>query len=171
MSSYFSPESRVPQTHPLRPIRTMADKALEELSPVFRELHLTITRPSIPPEQLLRSLLLQILYSIRSERMLVEQLDYNLLFRWFVGLPVGGTTWSHTVYAKNKDHILRNDLAVLFLWSIWTQAEAAGLLSDDHFTVDGTLIESWASSESVRPPNKGLHTSSGDNCKPETGPR
>lgn len=140
--SYISPEARVPRDHPLRPIRTMADKALKELSPVFRELYATVGRPSIPPEKLLRSLLLQIFYSIRSERMLVEQLDYNLLFRWFIGLSMDESVWDHSSYSKNRDRILHTDIAVMFLRAICEQAEKAGLLSDDHFTVDGTLIES-----------------------------
>ena len=149
--SYVSPEARVPQDHPLRPIRKMADKALKKLSPVFRELYATVGRPSIPPEKLLRSLLLQIFYSIRSERMLVEQLDYNLLFRWFIGLSMDEAVWNHSSYSKNRDRILHTDIAVMFLRAICEQAEKAGLLSDDHFTVDGTLIESWASLKSFRP--------------------
>lgn len=149
--SYLSPEARVPQNHPLRPIREMADTALKALSPIFRELYATVGRPSIPPEKLFRSLLLQIFYSIRSERMLTEQLDYNLLFRWFVGLSMDEPIWDHSVYTKNRDRILHTDMAVMFLRSICTQAEAAGLLSSDHFTVDGTLIESWASLKSFRP--------------------
>lgn len=149
--SYISPEARVPQDHPLRPIRKMADKALKELSPVFRELYATVGRPSIPPEKLLRSLLLQVFYSIRSERMLVEQLDYNLLFRWFIGLSMDEPVWDHSSYSKNRDRILHTDIAVMFLRAICKQAEKAGLLSDDHFTVDGTLIESWASLKSFRP--------------------
>jgi transposase len=149
--SYLSPEARVPRNHPLRPIRKMADQALRELSPVFDELYSTVGRSSIPPEKLLRSLLLQIFYSIRSERMLVEQLDYNLLFRWFIGLSMDESIWDHSVYSKNRDRILHTDIAVMFLRAICKQAEDAGLLSDDHFTVDGTLIESWASLKSFRP--------------------
>lgn len=149
--SYISPESRVPKTHPLRPIRKMADMALKELSPVFDELYSRVGRSSIPPEQLLRSLLLQIFYSIRSERMLVEQLDYNLLFRWFVGLSMDESIWDHSVYSKNRDRILHTDIAMMFLRAICKQAEEAGFLSNDHFTVDGTLIESWASLKSFRP--------------------
>jgi len=165
--SYLSPDSRVPQTHPLRPIRIMADKALKELSPVFRELYSRIGRPSIPPEQLLRSLLLQILYSVRSERMLAEQLDYNLLFRWFVGLSMDEAIWDHSVYSKNRERILHSDLAVMFLRSICSQAEAAGLLSGDHFTVDGTLIETWASLKSFRLKDEEPPVSTGGNRNPE----
>ena len=149
--SYISPEARVPHNHPLRPIRKMADKALKELSPVFQELYATVGRPSISPEKLLRSLLLQIFYTIRSERMLVEQLDYNLLFRWFIGLSMDEAIWDHSSYSKNRDRILQTDIAVMFLRAICRQAEEAGLLSDDHFTVDGSLIESWASLKSFRP--------------------
>ncbi|MCL1981167.1 MAG: IS5 family transposase [Proteobacteria bacterium] len=159
--SYLSPEARVPQDHPLRPIRTMADAALKKLSPVFHELYAKTGRPSIPPEQLLRSLLLQIFYTIRSERMLVEQLDYNLLFRWFVGLSMDETIWNHSVYSKNRERLLPSDIAVLFLRSICSQAEEAGLLSDDHFTVDGTLIESWASLKSFHPRDEEPHPSGG----------
>ena len=151
MFSYLSPDSRVPQDHPLRPIRIMADTALKELSPVFRELYAKTGRHSIPPEQLLRSLLLQIFYTIRSERMLVEQLDYNLLFRWFVGLSMDEPIWNHSVYSKNRDRLLHSDIAVLFLRTICSQAEEAGLLSDDHFSVDSTLLASWASLKSFRP--------------------
>ncbi len=165
--SYLSPDSRVPQTHPLRPIRIMADKALKELSPVFRELYSKTGHPSIPPEQLLRSLLLQILYSIRSERMLAEQLDYNLLFRWFVGLSMDEAIWDHSVYSKNRERILHSDLAVMFLRCICSQAEAAGLLSGDHFTVDGTLIETWASLKSFRPKDEDPPVSTGGNRNPE----
>ena len=167
MFSYLSPESRVPQNHPLRPIRIIVDKALKELSPVFHELYARKGRPSIAPERLLRSLLLQILYSIRSERMLVEQLDYNLLFRWFVGLSMDEEIWNHSVYSKNRDRILNTEFAILFLRSIRDQAENAGLLSSDHFTVDGTLIESWASLKSFRPKDEGSQPPSSSGRNPE----
>ena len=149
--SYISPESRVPQSHPLRPIREMTNKALEDLSRMFKETYSKVGRPSIAPEKLLRSLLLQVLYSIRSERMLAEQLDYNLLFRWFVGLSMDDPIWDHSTYSKNRDRILNTDIAVEFLRHICKQAEEAGLLSDEHFTVDGTLIEAWASLKSFHP--------------------
>ena len=165
--SYLSLKSRVPQTHPLRPIRIMADKALKELSPIFRELYSRIGRPSIPPEQLLRSLLLQILYLVRSERILAEQLDDNLLFRWFVGLSMDETIWNHSVYSKNRERILHSDLAVMFLRSICSQALAAGLLSGDHFTVDDTLIKTRASLKSFRPKDKEPPISTGGNRNPE----
>ena len=145
----------------------MADKALKELSPVFRELYSRTGRPSIPPEQLLRSLLLQILYSVRSERMLAEQLDYNLLFRWFVGLSMDETIWNHSVYSKNRERILHSDLAIMFLRSICLKAEAAGLLSGDHFTVDGTLIKTRASLKSFRPKDGEPPVSTGGNRNPE----
>lgn len=153
MFSYISPEARVPKNHPLRPIQAMANRALKELSPIFKEMYSRVGRRSIAPEKLLRSLLIQILYSIRSERMLVEQLEYNLLFRWFVGLSMDEPIWNHSTYSKNRDRILDTDIAVAFLRQITRQAEEAGLLSDEHFTVDGTLIEAWASLKSLRPRN------------------
>ena len=151
MFSYISPEARVPKNHPLRPILDMTNKALKELSPLFKEMYSKVGRPSIAPEKLLRSLLLQIFYSIRSERMLSEQLDYNLLFRWFVGLSMDDPIWDHSTFSKNRDRILNTDMAIEFLKLICKQAEDACLLSDEHFTVDGTLIEAWASLKSFRP--------------------
>ena len=131
----------------------MANRALKELSPIFKEMYSRVGRRSIAPEKLLRSLLIQILYSIRSERMLVEQLEYNLLFRWFVGLSMDEPIWNHSTYSKNRDRILGTDITVAFLCQLTGQAEEAGLLSDEHFTVDGTLIEAWASLKSFRPRN------------------
>ena len=151
MFSYISPEARVPKNHPLRPILDMTNKALKELSPLFKEMYSKVGRPSIAPEKLLRSLLLQIFYSIRSERMLAEQLDYNLLFRWFVGLSMDDPIWDHSTFSKNRDRILNTDMAIEFLKLVCKQAEDASLLSDEHFTVDGTLIEAWASLKSFRP--------------------
>ena len=151
MSSYLSPEARVPQDHPLRPIRDMVNQALAELSGEFQAMYSREGRPSIPPEKLLRALLLQILYTIRSERLLMEQLDYNLLFRWFVGLSMDDKVWDHSVFSKNQERFLDSDLAAAFFARILKQAAAAGLLSDEHFTVDGTLIEAWASLKSFRP--------------------
>jgi len=153
MFSYISPESRVPKDHPLRPIRIMVDNALVNLAPLFREMYSHTGRPSIPPEQLLRALLLQILYSIRSERMLVEQLDYNLLFRWFVGLSMDDKVWNHSTFSKNRDRLIAHDVANRFFATVRRQAEEAGLLSNEHFSVDGTLIEAWASMKSFRPKN------------------
>lgn len=151
MFSYLSPEARVPQDHPLRPIRDMVNQALAELSGEFQAMYSREGRPSIPPEKLLRALLLQILYTVRSERLLMEQLDYNLLFRWFVGLSMDDKVWNHSVFSKNQERFLDSDLAAAFFARILKQATTAGLLSDEHFTVDGTLIEAWASLKSFRP--------------------
>jgi|HubBroStandDraft_2_1064218.scaffolds.fasta_scaffold167276_1 transposase len=150
MFSYLSPEDRVPAEHPLRPIRLMADEALKALSPVFNRMYAAWGRPSIAPEKLLRALLLQVLYTIRSERMLMEQLEYNLLFRWFVGLNADEPVWVATVFSKNRDRLLEGDIAQKFFDRILEQAEAARLTSDEHFSVDGTLIEAWASQKSFQ---------------------
>lgn len=154
MFSYLSPEARVPKDHPLRPIRIMVDNALSDLAPLFQEMYSHTGRPSIAPELILRALLLQVLYSIRSERMLVEQLDYNLLFRWFVGLSMDNAVWNHSTFSKNRDRLIEHEVATAFFQSIRRQAEQAGLLSNEHFTVDGTLIEAWASMKSFRPKDK-----------------
>jgi len=151
MFSYVSPEARVPKDHPLRPIRTMVDKVLDDLAPLFREMYSHTGRPSTPPEQLLRASLLQVLYSIRSERMLVEQLDYNLLFRWFVGLSMDDKVWNHSTFSKNRDRLMQFEVASAFFQATREMAERAGLMSKEHFTVDGTLIEAWASMKSFRP--------------------
>jgi transposase len=149
--SYIMPEDRVPKDHPLRPIKQMVNGSLHELSGLFTKLYSRMGRPSIPPEMLLRATLLQILYSIRSERMLMEQLEYNILFRWFVGLSMDDQVWDHSVFSKNRERLLNTDVAAAFFVSIREQAEQAQLLSDEHFTVDGTLIEAWASMKSFRP--------------------
>ena len=151
MFSYISPEQRVPKDHPLRPIREMVDEALSELSPRFDQLYARVGRPSIAPELLLRALLLQVLYMVRSERMLMEQLEYNLLFRWFVGLEMDDRVWDVTVFTKNRNRLLAGEIAESFFQAILEQAREAGLLSDEHFTVDGTLIEAWAGQKSFRP--------------------
>ncbi len=151
MWSYIQPERRVPQDHPLRPIRAMVDQALRDLSPRFALLYSHTGRPSIPPEQLLRALLLQAFYSVRSERQLMEQLDYNLLFRWFVGLSMDDPIWDPTVFTKNRDRLFQGDIARAFFAAVLTQARQADLVSAEHFTVDGTLLEAWASHKSVRP--------------------
>lgn len=151
MWSYVSPEARIPQDHPLRPIRTMVDQALADLDPLFRRLYSTIGRPSIAPEMLLRALVLQVLYTVRSERLLMEQLDYNLLYRWFVGLNADDPVWDVTVFTKNRERLLGGEIAAAFFERVIAQARTAGLLSDEHFTVDGTLIEAWASQASFRP--------------------
>src|SRR5499433_1579912 len=148
--SYIPLEQRVPADHPLRPMRAMVDAILVELSPQFNQLYSRVGRPSIPPEQLLRALLLQILYSVRSERLLMEQLDYNLLFRWFVGLKADGRVWDATVFTKNRQRLLDGEIARAFFDRVVAQARERGLLSDEHFTVDGTLIEAWASLKSFR---------------------
>ena len=146
--SYLSPEQRVPADHPLRPIRVMTDKALRRLSSKFEALYATTGRPSVPPEHLLRALLLQVLYTVRSERLLMEQLQYNLLFRWFVGLDMDDEVWTPTTFSKNRDRLLDGDIARAFLEAIVAQARGHRLLSDEHFTVDGTLLEAWAGQKS-----------------------
>ena len=149
--TYISLEQRIPADHPLRPVRQMTNEALRAISGDLDAVYSDIGRPSIPPEQLLRALLLQVLYTIRSERMLIEQLEYNLLFRWFVGLRMDDPVWDHSVFSKNRDRLLAGDVAMAVLQAIRAQAEAAGLLSDEHFTVDGTLLEAWASHKSFKP--------------------
>lgn len=151
MFSYVSLEQRVPEHHPLRPIRAMVDEALVELSSAFEGLYSRVGRPSIPPEKLLRALLLQVLYTIRSERMLMEQLDYNLLFRWFVGLGMDDGVWVPTVFSKNRDRLLEGDIAQKLFRRVLARAKKRHLLSTEHFTVDGTLIEAWAGQKSFRP--------------------
>jgi transposase len=150
MFSYLSPEQRVPADHPLRPIRMMVDLALKGLSPAFEQMYAAFGRPSIAPEKLLRALLLQVLYTIRSERMLMEQLEYNLLFRWFVGLNMDEPVWVPTVFSKNRDRLMEGDIAQKFFDQVLEQATAGGLVSDEHFSVDGTLIEAWASQKSFQ---------------------
>ena len=149
--SYLSPEAMVPQDHPLRVIRPLVNAALERLSPKFSEIYSVIGRPSIPPEKLLRALLLQAFFSVRSERQLMEQLTYNMLFRWFVGLSMDAAVWDVTVFTKNRERLLAADIAVAFLQAILADPQVKPLLSDEHFSVDGTLIEAWASLKSFRP--------------------
>jgi len=148
MFSYVSAEERVPATHPLRAIRQLVDGVLREMSGEFNGLYSRIGRPSIPPERLLRAQLLQVFYSVRSERLLMEQLDYNRLFRWFVGMDMDEPVWNHSVFAKNRDRILTQDVAHSFFRHVADRA--AGLMSDEHFTVDGTLLEAWASQKSFQ---------------------
>ena len=150
MFSYISAEQRVPKDHPLRAIRTMTDAALRELSPRFDALYAASGRPSIAPEKLLRALLLQVLYTVRSERQLMEQLDYNFLFRWFVGLSIDDPVWDVTVFSKNRERLVKGEIAQRFSAAIVGQARAQGLLSEEHFTVDGTLIEAWAGHKSFQ---------------------
>src|SRR3954447_14680471 len=149
--SYISPEALVPKDHPLRLIRELANAALERLSPAFQKLYAAVGRPSIPPEHLLRALLLQAFFSVRSERQLMEQLSYNMLFRWFVGLSMDAPVWDVSVFTKNRDRLLQGDIAQAFLVALLSDPRVKPLLSDEHFSVDGTLIEAWASMKSFRP--------------------
>ncbi len=151
MFSYVRLEERVPGDHPLRAIRVLVDAALKELSRAFAALYARVGRPSVPPERLLRALLLQAFYTIRSERLLMEQLDYNLLFRWFVGLSMDDDVWDATVFCKNRDRLLDGDIAAKFLGSVLSLPQVRKLLSSEHFSVDGTLIEAWASMKSFVP--------------------
>lgn len=148
--SYISPEQRVPRDHPLRWLRAVTEEALQQLQPRFQSMYARTGRPSIAPEKLLRALLLQALYSVRSERMLMEQLDYNLLFRWFVGLNMDDSIWDVTVFTKNRERLLDGDVAEAFFQAVLEQARQRNLLSDEHFTVDGTLLEAWASLKSFQ---------------------
>jgi transposase len=150
MFSYVSPEDRVPPDHPLRPIRRLTEAIFDRLSARFDRLYSTLGRPSIPPEKLLRALLLQGLYTVRSERQLMEQLQYNLLFRWFVGLSMDDPVWDATTFTKNRDRLLEGDIAAAFFAEVLAEATAAGLVSTEHFTVDGTVLEAWASQKSFR---------------------
>lgn len=152
--SYVSQEDRIPEDHPLRALRKLVDPVLAKLSPRFDALYAESGRPSIAPEYLLRALLVQILYTIRSERLLMEQLSYNLLFRWFVGLSMDAPVWDHSVFSKNRDRLLDGDIATEFLQYVLEQARSHQLLSDEHFTVDGTLIEAWAGQKSFQKKGK-----------------
>ena len=153
MFSYLSPDKRVPAEHPLRPVRAMVDTVLQEMSPRFAKLYADVGRPSIAPERLLRALLLQIFYSVRSERLLMEQLDYNLLFRWFVGLAMDEPVWNHAVFSHNRERLLNEEIAEIFFQRVLARAKP--YLSDEHFTVDGTLLEAWASHKSFRRKDEG----------------
>src|ERR1700716_2471378 len=148
--SYVSPEQRVPQDHPLRLLRVMTDEALRDLQPRFNKLYAKTGRPSIAPEKLLRALLLQALYSVRSERMLMEQLHYNLLFRWFVGLNMDEAVWDVTVFTKNRERLLKADIAKKFFELVLKQAQALDLMSDEHFTIERTLLEACAGLKSFK---------------------
>jgi len=162
MFSYLSPEQRVPRDHPLRPMRQMVDEVLKGLSPRFDRMYAEMGRPSIAPEKLLRALLLQILYSVRSERMLMEQLNYNLLFRWFVGLNMDDAVWVPTVFSKNRDRLLEGEVAQAFFEAVLRQIRQRGWVSDEHFSVDGTLLEAWASQKSFQKKDGGGAGVSGD---------
>src|SRR5271170_3209361 len=164
--SYISPEQRVRKDHPLRPIRTMVDEILKQLSPQFNKMYAKVGRPSIPPEQLLRAQLLQLLYSVRSERLLMEEMDYNILFRWFVGLNLDDAVWDATVFTKNRDRLLEAEVAKEFLARVVAQARKKGWTSDEHFTVDGTLLEAWASAKSFQPKDQKNSPPPGDPGNP-----
>ena len=150
MFSYVSPEARVRADHPLRPIRAMTDRVFARLSPRFTKMYSDIGRPSIPPEQLLRALLIQSLYTIRSERLLMEEIEYSVLYRWFIGLGMDEPVWDPTVFTKNRDRLLKSDVGSAFFDAVLDEARDAGLLSDEHFTVDGTMLEAWASLKSFQ---------------------
>ena len=149
--SYVSLEHRIPADHPLRTMQALVEPILADLSPRLAGLDADDGRPSIPPEQLLRALLLQVLYTVRSERQLMDQLDYNLLYRWFVGLPMDAPVWHPTTFTKNRDRLLAGDIAAAFLTAVVQAAQQRRLLSGGHFTVDGTLLEAWASQKSFQP--------------------
>lgn len=155
MFSYFSPEERVPADHPLRRIRHYADEALKALSPMFNEMYSTTGRPSIPPERLLKSLLLMALYSVRSDRLFCEMLDYNILFRWFLDMNLEEASFDASTFSKNRERLLAHRVSQRFFDAVVKLARRQGLLSDEHFTVDGTLIEAWASMKSFRPKEEG----------------
>jgi transposase len=162
--SYVDLEARVPKDHPLRAIRDIVNDALSELSSDFAVLYAPLGRPSIPPEKLLRATLLQAFYSIRSERQLMERLEFDLLFRWFVGLGIDDPAWDHSVFSKNRDRLLEGEIAAKFLAAILTQPRVKRLLSSQHFSVDGTLVEAWASLKSLKPKD-----GSNGNDEPPTG--
>jgi transposase len=154
MFSYLSPEQRVRKDHPLRAVRAMTEEILGNMSALFDAMYADSGRPSIPPEKLLRAQLLQMLYSVRSERLLMEEIDYSILFRWFVGLNLDEKAWDATSFTKNRDRLLEAAVAKEFLAQVVERAGAAGLVSDEHFTVDGTLLEAWASLKSFQPKDK-----------------
>src|SRR6476659_8701842 len=163
MFSYVSLEERVPADHPLRAVRRITDRALERLAPQFDTLYVKFGRPSIAPEKLLRALLLQALYTIRSKGPLIEQIESNLLFRWFVGLGIDDPVWAPTTFTKNRDRLLDGDIAAAFFDAVLIHADTERLLSDEHFTVDGTLLEAWASQKSFRPRDQDPPAGSGGN--------
>jgi transposase len=165
--SYVALEDRVPKDHPLRDYRTFLDRILVQLSPRFSKMYSVVGRPSIPPEQLLRALVIQLLYSVRSERLLMEQIDYNLLFRWFVGLGIDDPVWVPTVFSKNRDRLLKGDVAKAFLAAVVEESRRRDLLSDEHFTVDGTLLEAWASHKSFQPKNSESGDGAGGTRNPD----
>lgn len=151
MWSYVSPDARVPASHPVRQIQHLADAALETLEPTFAAMYSGVGRPSVPPERLLKAQLLIALYSVRSDRLFCERLDYDILFRWFLDMSLEEPSWDHSTFSANRDRLLAHDVARQFFDAVVGQARRAGLLSDEHFTVDGTLIEAWASLKRVTP--------------------
>ena len=169
--SYVSCEARVPSDHPLRPIRKIVDEALGALSAEFGKLYAKLGRPSIAPEMLLRALLLQAFYSARSERQLMEQLGYNLLFRWLVGLSLDAAVWDVTMFTKNRERLIEGDIASKFMAAVLNQERVKALLSDDHSAVDGALIEAWASMKSFRPKSlpSGCDPGDGSGAPPAPG--
>jgi len=171
MFFYVSVEERVPKNHSLRPVKAMVEECLKALDERFSKMYSSIGRPSIAPERLLKALLLQVLYSIRSERALIEHIDFNMLFRWFIGLHLDEPVWNHSTFSKNRDRLIESDIAVSFLKSVLAKAEEQGLLSREHFSVDGTLLEAWASLKSFRPkdgpPDKSGTPASGEGRNPE----
>src|ERR671916_528439 len=170
--SYVDLEARVLADPPRRPIRATVNDALAALEGEFAPLYARIGRPSIPPEKLLRAMLLQAFYSIRSERQLMERLDYDLLFRWFVGLGIDDPAWDHSTFSKNRDRLLDGDIAAKFLGAVLSQPRVKRLLSTEHFSVDGTLIEAWASMKSFKPKNSsGDDPGSGSDAPPSNGGR
>jgi transposase len=160
--SYVSPADRVPVEHPLRAIKEICSRLLKDLSRDLGRMYSPNGRPSIPPEKLIRALVLQVLYSIRSERLLMEQLNYNLLFRWFVGLSMDDEVWDHSTFSKNRERLLDANIIEKFFAAVREEAREQGLLSDEHFTVDGTLIEAWASQKSFQPKDGGSPKSDGE---------
>ncbi len=161
---YVSPESFVPKDHPLRPIRQMVDAALENLSPVFNQMYSHTGRPSIPPERLLKSMLLQVLYSIPSNVKLVEQIHFSILFRWFLGLTLDEPIWDHSSFSTNQERLIETDVATRFLAEVLEQAKRKKILSKDHFSVDGTLIQAWASLKSFKPKDDDQDSPTGRNA-------
>lgn len=162
MFSYISPERRVPANHPLRRIKKIADAALKNLSAVFDSMYSHTGRPSIPPERLLKGIVLQALYSVRSDRLFCETLDYNMLYRWFLDMSMDDDSFDHSVFTKNRDRLLKHEVAQKFFDEVVRFARGEGLLSDEHFSVDGTLIEAWASMKSFRPKEESAVPSSDD---------
>ena len=167
--SYVDIEARVSQSHPLRIIRELANEALVALAGEFSALYASTGRPSIPPEKLLRAMLLQAFYSIRSERQLMERLNFDLLFRWFVGLGIDDSVWDHSTFSKNRDRLLDGNVAAKFLAAVLAQPRVKRLLSNDHFSVDGTLIEAWASMKSFTPKGAAEHPENKNDDPPSSG--